>query len=71
MLALTGYLAEGALLSRASLCYREAERCNGHGYSQSKREATRGLLAKVSSWFSEGFEAADLLEAKALLEALS
>jgi predicted ATPase len=39
--------------------------CQGEG------EAARGLLAKTYSWFSEGFDTADLKQAKAQLEALS
>lgn len=37
---------------------------------QSKREVARELLAPVYHWFSEGFDTADLKDAKALLEAL-
>jgi predicted ATPase len=37
---------------------------------QGKRDAARGLLVPVRGWFTEGFETADLREAKALLEAL-
>jgi hypothetical protein len=36
-----------------------------------KRTEARELLASVYSWFTEGFDTADLGEAKALLEALS
>jgi predicted ATPase len=38
---------------------------------QGKRAEARELLASVYSWFTEGFDTADLQEAKALLEALS
>jgi predicted ATPase len=38
---------------------------------QGKRDAARELLAKVYDWFTEGFDTADLLEAKGLLEDLS
>jgi predicted ATPase len=38
---------------------------------QGKRAATRELLAPIYSWFTEGFDTADLQEAKALLETLS
>jgi len=38
---------------------------------QGKREATRQLLAEIYGWFTEGFDTADLQEAKALLEELS
>ena len=35
---------------------------------QGKREAARTLLAPVYTWFTEGFDTADLQEAKTLLE---
>jgi predicted ATPase len=35
---------------------------------QGKRDAARELLAPVYGWFTEGFDTADLQEAKALLE---
>ena len=38
---------------------------------QGKRAAAHQLLAEVYSWFSEGFDTADLQEASALLEALT
>ena len=38
---------------------------------QGKRDAARGVLAPVYGWFTEGFDTADLREAKALLEALA
>jgi predicted ATPase len=38
---------------------------------QGKQEAARQLLAEVYGWFTEGFDTADLREAKALLAALS
>ena len=37
---------------------------------QGKRAAAYDLLAPVYGWFTEGFDTADLQEAKALLEAL-
>jgi len=36
-----------------------------------KKEEARQLLAEIYGWFTEGFDTADLREAKALLEALS
>ena len=39
--------------------------------SQGKRQEAYELLASVYGWFTEGFDTKDLLEAKALLEALS
>jgi predicted ATPase len=40
-------------------------------HQQSKRTAARKLLTPVYNWFTEGFDTADLQEAKALLEALA
>ena len=37
---------------------------------QSKQEEARALLAPIYSWFTEGFDTADIQEAKALLEVL-
>jgi predicted ATPase len=37
---------------------------------QGKRAEAHALLAEVYGWFTEGFDTADLQEAKALLEAL-
>ena len=39
--------------------------------SQGKREEARQMLAEVYNWFTEGFDTADLQEAKALLEELT
>ena len=36
---------------------------------QGKRRAAHHLLAEVYAWFSEGFDTADLLKARALLVA--
>lgn len=36
---------------------------------QGKREEARQMLAEIYGWFTEGFEALDLTEAKALLTA--
>jgi predicted ATPase len=38
--------------------------------SQDKRQAAYDLLAPVYEWFTEGFDTADLQEAKALLDGL-
>jgi predicted ATPase len=38
---------------------------------QGKRIAAHQLLAEVYGWFTEGFDTADLREAKALLDALA
>ena len=37
---------------------------------QGKRGAARQLLAEVHDWFTEGFDTADLRDAKTLLEEL-
>ena len=37
---------------------------------QGKRDEARKLLAPVYGWFTEGFDTADLQEAKALLDQL-
>jgi predicted ATPase len=39
--------------------------------SQGKREEAHDLLAPVYGWFTEGFDTADLQDAKALLDALA
>jgi adenylate cyclase len=36
---------------------------------QGKRDEAQRLLGEVYAWFTEGFDTADLLEARALLEA--
>ncbi len=38
---------------------------------QGKRQKARDRLAPVYNWFTEGFDTADLKEAKALLDELS
>jgi predicted ATPase len=38
---------------------------------QGKRDEARELLTPIYGWFTEGFDTADLQEAKALLEELS
>jgi predicted ATPase len=38
---------------------------------QSRREEARALLAAIYNWFTEGFDTADLKDAKALLEELN
>jgi predicted ATPase len=39
--------------------------------TQSKRDEARAMLAEIYNWFTEGFDTADLKDAKALLEELS
>jgi predicted ATPase len=39
--------------------------------NQGKKEQARRMLAEIYNWFTEGFDTADLKDAKALLEELS
>ena len=39
--------------------------------SQGKKDDARHLLSEIYNWFTEGFDATDLKEAKAMLEKLS
>ncbi len=39
--------------------------------NQGKKDEARQMLAEIYGWFTEGFDTADLKEAKALLEELS
>jgi DNA-binding NtrC family response regulator/predicted ATPase/class 3 adenylate cyclase len=54
-----------------SLQLRAAMSLSRLWYRQGKRPQARALLAAVYDWFAEGFETADLQEARALLESLS
>jgi predicted ATPase len=38
---------------------------------QDKQDAARALLAPIYGWFSEGFDTADLQEARAMRDALA
>jgi predicted ATPase len=38
---------------------------------QSRRDEARARLAQIYGWFTEGFDTADLKDAKALLDELS
>ncbi len=40
-------------------------------WQRGKRDDARQLLAPIHGWFTEGFDTADLQEAKVLLEELS
>ena len=42
-----------------------------HHATRAKLDESHKLLSDVYNWFTEGFDTADLQEAKALLEALS
>ena len=39
--------------------------------TQGRREEARAMLAEIYDWFTEGFDTADLKDAKALLDELS
>ena len=39
--------------------------------STGRRDEARTMLADIYNWFTEGFDTADLIDAKALLEALA
>lgn len=38
---------------------------------QDRRDEARAMLAEIYAWFTEGFDTADLKDAKALLEQLN
>jgi predicted ATPase len=40
-------------------------------HQQGKTEEARAMLAEIYGWFTEGFDTADLQEAKALLDVIS
>jgi predicted ATPase len=54
-----------------SLALRAAMRLSRLWQHQGKRVEARQLLVEIYDWFTEGFETADLQEAKALLDELS
>jgi predicted ATPase len=62
---LVWHLRGGALELRAAMSLARLWQ------QQGKRTAAYELLAPIYSWFTEGFDTADLQEAKALLEALT
>jgi predicted ATPase len=39
--------------------------------SQGRRDEARTMLAEIYNWFTEGFDTADLIDAKALLDQLA
>ncbi len=51
--------------------FRAATRLARLWHSQGKTTEVRDLIAPVYGWFTEGFDTADLKEAKALLDELS
>jgi predicted ATPase len=50
---------------RATMCLARLLRDTG------RRDEARAMLAKIYNWFTEGFDTADLKDAKALLDELS
>jgi predicted ATPase len=50
---------------------RAARRLSALWQQQGKRQEAYDPLAPIYSWFTEGFDTADIQEAKALLEALA
>jgi predicted ATPase len=60
------------LLTQRQIQGEERRKCQPRLWQrQGQRTAARDLLAPVYGWFTEGFDTADLQEAKALLEGLS
>jgi hypothetical protein len=45
--------------------------CNNLLEKQCRRDEARTMLADIYNWFTEGFDTADLKDAKALLDKLS
>jgi predicted ATPase len=41
------------------------------GQGQGRREDTRQVLERIYGWFTEGFDTADMQEARALLDELT
>ena len=58
----------GGEIAGAAGCHEPAVAC---GNSQGKRAEAHALLAPIYGWFTEGFDTADLQEARTLLEELA
>jgi hypothetical protein len=56
----------GGKIAGAARCHEPARL-----WQQGKRQEASNLLAPVYAWFTEGFDTADLQEAKALLNDLA
>jgi predicted ATPase len=69
-----GYFQKAIAIARRqsakSLELRAAMSLSRLWQQQGKKEEARQMLAEIYSWFTEGFDTADLKEAKALLEEL-
>ena len=49
-----------------------SQRCRNFGLAkEGKRDEARAMLADIYNWFTEGFDTADLKDAKSLLDELS
>ena len=77
-----GILAAESTLRRRNLRLREKQTANHWNCARStssaplltkqgKRDEARAMLAEIYNWFTEGFDTADLKDAKALLDELS
>jgi predicted ATPase len=60
-----------ARYQQAKSCELRAAMSLSRLWQQGKRAEAHALLAPVDGWFTEGFDTADLREAKVLLEELS
>jgi predicted ATPase len=56
---------------KAAACFQQALALARLWRRQGQHASTRALLAPIYGWFTEGFDTADLQEAKALLDELS
>jgi predicted ATPase len=65
------FLYQQGLPPQKSWELRAAVRLSRLWQGQGKRVEARELLALIHGWFREGFDTADLQEARALLEALA
>jgi predicted ATPase len=69
--AYRGFLTALSTKGAKSLELRAALSLSRLWQRQGKRAEAQQLLAEIYDWFSEGFDTADLQEAKALLDELS
>lgn len=63
--------ALGRLQASSHRGYSLSMRCSYPGQQQSKQKEAHHMLSEIYGWFTEGFDTADLQEAKALLEELA
>ena len=62
-------LAQRCARKRGSCAPRSASRACSR--RKARRDEARTMLAEIYNWFTEGFDTADLKDAKALLDELS